>query len=251
MVSLSYPTRLLCAVLAYLAAYVVVSNVAWVLRKPLSGRLGEVIEWARLWGRRLWLGDVARTAYYLLGPYWVLRQGWASPLDLGLADLDWIRGLGIAVALGLSSAALLWLLWRQYTRQIEERPPMPQALRAQPPWGSALALREAILLESGWALIRSPFLLLAGPYFGVYAALALVFLAGWLNARTRYELAEPGLREGIILTAQLAVMTATLYVFTHNLWLCIALHFALRLLVLRIVGQGMQRLPVADQQPAA
>jgi hypothetical protein len=251
MVSLSYPTRLLLAVLAYVAAYVVVVNVAWALRKPLSGRLGQAVELARLWSGRLWLGDVARTAYYLLGPYWVLRQGWASPLDLGVADLDWIRGVGITVALGVSSAVLLWLLWRQYTRHIEARPPMPQALRAQPPWGWAFALREAILLESGWALIRSPFLLLLGPYFGVYAALALVLLAGFLNARTRHELAAPGLAEGIILTAQLAVVTATLYVFIHNLWLCIVLHFALRLLVLRVVGQGMQSVPAADAQPVA
>ena len=217
MVSLSYPTRLLLAVLAYLAAYLVVSNVAWLLRKPLSGRLGQVVESVRLWGGRLWLGDLARLGYCLLGPYWVLRQGWASPLDLGLADLDWIRGVGITVALGVASAVLLWLLWRQYTRQIVKRPPMPKALRAQQPWGWAFALREAILLESGWALIRSPFLLLAGPYFGVYAALAVVLLAGWLNARTRYELTVPGCTEGIILTAQVAVVTATLYVFAHNL----------------------------------
>jgi hypothetical protein len=251
MVSLSYPTRLLLAVLAYLAAYVVASNVAWALRKPLSGRLAQVVSFLRLWGGRLWLGDVARTAYYLIGPYWVLRQGWASPLDLGLADLDWIRGLGITAALGVSSAVLLWLLWRQYARHIEAHPPMPQALRAQQPWGWAFALREAILLESGWALIRSPLLLLTGPYFSVYAALTLVFLAGLLNARTRYELAVPGLREGVILTAQLAVVTATLYVFTHNLWLCIALHLALRLLVLRTVEHGMQSVPVGDQQPVA
>jgi hypothetical protein len=251
MVSLSYPTRLLLAVLAYLAAYVVASNVAWALRKPLSGRLAQVVAFARLWGGRLWLGDVARMAYYLLGPYWVLRQGWASPLDLGLADLDWIRGVGIAAALGVSFTVLLWWLWRQYTCQVEARQPMPQSLRAQPPWGWAFPLREAILLESGWALIRSPFLLLAGPYFGVYAGLALVFLAGLLNSRTRYELAVPGLGQGIILTAQLAVVTATLYVFVHNLWLCIALHFALRLLVLRVVGPGMQSVPFADQQPAA
>jgi hypothetical protein len=251
MVSLSYPTRLLLAVLAYVAAYVAATNAAWALRKPRAGRLGQALEFARRWGGRLWLGELVRMAYYLLGPYLVLREGWASPLDLGLADLDWIRGVGFTVALGVSSAVLMWLLWRQYTLGIEQRLPMPQALRAQQPWGRAFALREAILLESGWALIRSPFLLLAGPYFGVYVALALVFLAGWLNARTRYELAVPGLGEGVILTAQLAVLTATLYVFTHNLWLCIALHFCLRLLVLRVVEPGVQDAPVADRHPVA
>ena len=251
MVSLSYPTRLLLSVMAYVAAYVLASNVAWALRKPLSGRPGQVLASARLWGRRLWLADLARTAYYLLGPYWVLREGWASPLDLGLADLDWIRGVGIAVALGVSSAILLWWLWRQYARHIEPRLPMPQALRAGQPWGWAFALREAILLESGWALMRSPFLLLAGPYFGVYAGLSVALLAGLLKTRTRYELGVYGLAEGIILTAQLAVVTATLYVFTHNLWLCIALHLSLRLLVLRLVGDDTRAVPMADRQRSA
>jgi hypothetical protein len=40
-------------------------------------------------------------------------------------------------------------------------------------------------------------------------------------------------------------------VFTHNLWLCIVLHFGLRLLVLRVVEHGMRGAPVADRQPVA
>lgn len=241
MISLSYPLRLLLAIVGYLMIYVLGTNVAWALRTPRSGRFAQAVEFARLWGRRLWLGDVLRLAYYLVAPYLVLYWGWASPLDLGLADLDWVRGVGLAVALGAGTLLLLLLLWWQYVRLVENPPMTQQAAWLGQPWGWAFALREAILLESWWALCRSPMLWLAGPYFGVYFGLAAVFAAGLLNARTRYELGVAGLREDAVLTASLAVVTATLYVFIHNLWLCIALHFVLRMIILHLVYPGMTR----------
>lgn len=251
MLSLTYPLRLLLAIAGYLILYVLGNNVAWALRTPRSGRFGDAVEFVRLWGRKLWLGDVLRLAYYLVAPYLVLYWGWASPLDLGLADLDWIRGLGLALALGAGSSLLLVSLWWQYVRLVGNQPTTQQAAWLEQPWGWALVLREAILLESWWALARSPMLLLAGPYFGVYLGLMAVFVAGLLNARTRYELGVPGLRADVVLTASLAVVTATLYVFIHNLWLCIALHFVLRLTILQLARQGMTREDSVGEQAAA
>jgi hypothetical protein len=249
--SLTYPLRLLLAIVGYLILYVLGNNVAWALRTPRSGRFGDAVEFVRLWGRKLWLGDVLRLAYYLVAPYLVLYWGWASPLDLGLADLDWIRGLGLTLALGAGSSLLLVSLWWQHVRLVGDQPIAQQAVWLEQPWGWAFALREAILLESWWALARSPMLLMAGPYFGVYLGLMAVFATGLLNARTRYELGVPGLREDVVLTASLAVVTATLYVFIHNLWLCIALHFALRLIILQLARQGMTREDSVGEQAAA
>jgi len=240
-VSLTYPLRLLLAIVGHLTVYVLGNNVAWALRTPRSGRFGQAVEFARLWGRRLFLDDVLRLAYYLVAPYWVLYWGWASPLDLGLADLDWIRGLGLAVALGAGSTLLLLLLWWQYVRLIDSGPVMHQIAWLEQPWGWAFALREAVLLESWWALIRSPMLLLAGTYFGVYLGLAAVFATGLLNARTRCALGMAGFREDVVLTGSIAVVTATLYVFIHNLWLCVALHFMLRMIILHLVRRGTTR----------
>ena len=247
--SLAYPSRLLLAVLALLAAYLVGTNVAWALRVPKPGRFGRAVEFIRLWGTRLWLGDVLRLAYYLLLPYLILYQGCVSLLDLGLADLDWIRGLGLTVALGSGSLLLLALLWRQHARLVGSAALLPQARWLEQPLGWAFVLREAILLEAWWALCRSPMLLLAGPYFGVYLGLLVLYGVGLLNARTRYELGQPGLREGIVLTASLALVTATLYLFTHNLWLCIGLHFLLRLVVLQIVRSAPLSVASAYQRP--
>jgi len=247
---LSYPLRLLLAIVGYLAIYALGSNAAWALRMPRPGRSGQAVEFVRLWSRRLWLGDAVRLAYYLVPPYLVLQWGWASPLDLGLADLDWIRGLGLGGALGAGSLFLLALLWWQYVRLVRNRPVMLQAKWLEQPWGWAFVLREAIFLESWWALCRSPMLLLAGPYFGVYLGLGLVFTATLLNACTRYKLGTPGLREEVVLTGSLAVVTATLYVFTYNLWLCIVLHFLLRMVVLRLVSRGTMRKSLSGEQPS-
>ena len=238
MPSLTYSSRLLLAILGYLSLYVAGTNIAWVLRKPMPGRFGQAIDWLRLWGTKLWLGEVLRLAYYLIPPYLVLYYGWASPLDMGLADLDWIRGIGTSIAFGSASLFLLVILWWQYIRLVGDAPLMQEAQWLAQPWGWAFVLREAILLESFWALIRSPMLLVAGSYFGVYLGLVITSAVALLNARTRYALGMPGLREGIVLTGSLAAVTTTLYALIHNLWLCIAVHFVLRLVILYLVHAG-------------
>ena len=234
-VSLAYPVRLLLAVLAYLALYVVGANLAWALRTPRPGRLGHAVDLVRQWGGRLWLGQLLRLAYYLVVPYLVLYWGWASPLDLGLANLDWIGGISATVAFGVESLLLLAWVWWRHTRLAESPLTMQQAQWLEQPWGWVSVLREAIFLEAWWALNRSAMLVLAGPYLGIYWGLAAAFAAALLNGRIRHELRTPGYREGVILTGALAVVSATLYVFAHNLWLCMALHMVLRMAILELV----------------
>jgi hypothetical protein len=232
---------LLLAVLEYAALYVLGTNIAWALRTTGDGQLGKAVELARRWSDQLWLNDVLRLAYYLLGPYFILVGGYASLLEFGLADLDWVRGVGLTLAIGAGSLPLLLWVWWQYVRLTGDRVPMQEALWLEQPLGWTFALREAILLESWWALLRSPMLLLAGPYLGVYLGLALAAILGLLNPHARHALLAQGQREGGMLTASLAVLSATLYVFVHNLWLCIALHFVLRMAVLTLVHNGTTR----------
>jgi hypothetical protein len=189
----------------------------------------------RQWDNKLSLGELLRLAYYLLAPYLILYWGWTSPLDLGLADLDWIGGIGITAAFGVGCLIVLAWVWWQHTRLTEGPLTLQQAQWLEQPWGWVFVLREAVFLEVWWALCRSPMLVLAGPYWGVYWGLAAVFVAALLNARIWHELCTPGYREGVILTGMLAMVTATLYVFTHNLWLCIALHILLRVAILDLV----------------
>lgn len=243
MLSLAYPVRLLVAVLAHLALYVVANNLAWLLRVPRADRVGQLVAFAREWDARLSLGEWLRLAYYLVLPYLILYWGWASPLDLGLADLDWIGGVGTTVALGVVSLVVLVWLWWQHARLSETPLFLPQAQWLEEPWGWVFVLRESVLLEVWWAFCRSPMLVLTDSYWGVYAGLAAVLAAALLNPRVRHELRTPGYREGVILTGSLAMVTATLYVLVRNLWLCIALHFILRMVILAVVhSQSKHRL---------
>jgi hypothetical protein len=200
-----------------------------------------VVDLVRRWDSRLSLGELLRLAYYLVVPYLILYWGWASPLDLGLADLDWIGGIGVTVALGVGSLLLLGWVWWQHTRLTEGPLALQQAQWLEQPWGWVFVLREAVFLEVWWALCRSPMLVLAGPYWGVYWGLAAVLAAGLLNARVGHELRTPGDREGIILTGSLATVTATQYLFVRNLWLCIALHIVLRVAILGLVSAAHRR----------
>jgi len=250
-IRLTYATRLLLAMSAYLGLYVLGENMAWAWRDPRPGRLGAAIELVRGWSRRLHLHEGVRLAYCLIIPYVVLSRGWVSPLDLGLADLDWIRGSGRAVAITAGSLILLAFTWWQYARLLGSEAAVPHVDWLAQPWGWAFAVREAIYLEASWALVRSPMLLLAGPYFGAYLGLAAVYAAELLSARVRHELSIPGIREEAVLTASLAVVTATLFVYVHNLWLCIAAHASLRLAVARLVQWRVGRIvPQGPDSPA-
>ena len=245
-VLLTYKTRLLLTIIGHLAIYALGTNIAWALSTPRPGRLGGAVEFVRLWASRLLLDDLLRLGYYLVVPYWVLWQGWVSPLDLGLANLDWIRDTGVASALGMGSLALLVLIWWHYARRNPDLPLMRQAMWLEQPWGWAFVLRHALFLEFWWAICRSPMLLWAGSYYGVYLGLVVATGAALLNPYVRHGLAVPGLCEEIVLTASLAVVSATLYIFTHNLWLCITVHFLLRLTVLHLVRRAMKQLPVCS-----
>ena len=235
MIRLTYATRLLLAIGSYLGLYVLAETMAWAWRDPRQGWSAAAIEWGRRWSRTLRLREILRLAYCLVIPYLVLIQGWVSPLDLGLADLDWIRGVGRAVSLAAGSLVLLAFTWWQYARLRGAQAAVPHGRWLAQPWGWAFAVREAIYLEASWALVRSPMLLLAGRYIGAYLGLLVVYLSGLLNVRIRHELGVSETREELVLTASLAVVTTTLYVYAHNLWLCITVHACLRLAVAQLV----------------
>ncbi len=245
MLSLSYSTRLLLAVLLWLGLYVMGTNLAWWLRTEKPGKIGRVLKFCKNWSVRLYLGEALRVLFHLGPPYLVLLGGWASPADLGLVGHDWISGIGYAAGIGVGALALMIAVWGQRAHLLGRGDPTRKPMWVQQAQDGWLVLSDAILLEVGWAFCRAPFVIMAGGYWGPYVALLTVALAGALNAGTRAALDQQGTREEIVLTASVAVVSTTLYIFAQNLWLNIGVHLLLGLGVLGLQRRFDKNAPLA------
>lgn len=241
MVPWTYKTRLLAGTGAYLALYALAAISAWALRVPPAGRFRRAVMLVQEWGGRLYVGDALRWTYYLGLPYWALHTGWLSPIDVGIANLDWVRSIGWAAALGTFGMAILLVLWWQYAHLTAGTATLPQSRWLLEPLGWAPLLRESVFAECWVAVCRGALLLWLGPYWAIYGGVAAVGLAAWLNPRTRLGLQTTGEREQIILAGSAIVLTSTLWVFAPNLWVSIALHFLLRTAILQFALERRQR----------
>ncbi len=237
------------AVVLHAVVYVTASNVSWLLRLPQPGRRGRWLERTRALGSRLHLGEALRLAFYLGVPYLLLVDGWLSPLDVGLADLDWISGVGWTAALAGASSALLLALWWPY-RRLQQTTGTPDAHRLAQPWGWAFVLRDVLYLEAWWAFWRTPFVWWLGAYRGVYVGMGAVLLALLLNRRAWRELGTPGLREQLALGLSMACLSTTVYVYTRNFWLCVSTHLVVRVLITRWANPVVEHF-VEDERPAS
>jgi hypothetical protein len=165
------------------------------------------------------LREVVLFVYCVVTPALLLIGGIVGRDTLGLPDgqtlTDWLRGAGIAA----SAAAAAILTLRLGARSVG-------ALLPAAAW---TALRDAIYLESLWALFRAgPASLFNDPYWGAITGVALglaVFIA-----LGRFE---PPRAPGTIgqLGLDLACLLASALIFfaTRNLPLCMAAHSAIRL----------------------
>lgn len=235
--SLSYPLRLLAFVLAYVLSRFAANWLLLAIPRLRNGPLPRIAASVQLWAPRLGLDELLRLAYYVLVPFAVLQLGWVSPVDLGLANLDWIRGIGVTVALSLAALAPLLWIWRCYLRLVKWSGDCVVVRQWAEPWGWTRSLREAILLEASWALIRSAGLVALGDYWGVCAGLGLILVSVLIDPRALSDLRTVGRREEPLLDASLALVTSAVFWLTGNLWLCCCAHAALRCMVLSMVSR--------------
>jgi hypothetical protein len=228
------------ALAVHAALYVVGTNLAWRARLPRTGRWGEWQVRLTRWALRLRFGEIIRLIYYLAVPYALLLQGHLSPLDLGLANLDWITGLGWGAALAAGGLVLLLAVWRPF-RRLPQRHRTQDARWLAQSWGWSYILREGLYLEAWWALWRVPFVWWLGAYQGTYLGMAAVLAILLLNPRLWSELSEAGAREQLALGLSLAAVSATVYVYTRNWLLCVCTHLLLRATITRWSHPGLER----------
>jgi hypothetical protein len=183
-------------------------------------------------------------------PFLALIKGITNPRLLGLSDLDWIRGIGAGVPLGLGAFLLLAWGWSHHIRSLGrrkvERPRSGEVHLLSQPWGWPLTLLEVIYLEAHWAFYRSGLLTVLGDYWGVFAGLGVVLIEWATNPILRRNLGTE--RQGEILSmASLALVIAILFLFTKNLWLCAIIHLGLEMGLLTVLGllYRRQKAPMA------
>lgn len=223
-----YLGRLILYVLGYASLAIVTKLLVWWAsqraQEPVRYRWQQIMTALDQYR----LAEIPRSIYYIGLPYLALHLGIVNLRDIGVAQLDWITGTGWAVVVGILGCTLLASiarLIRRLPRDGEWRFTRLAAL--DQPWGWAFLLREGIYLETSWALCRSPFVFALGDYYGAYAGFVFILLVALVDPRLRALLQTAGYREEYLLLGGLGFLTATAYALTHNLWLCLALHFTI------------------------
>ncbi len=223
----------------------------WVLGSVLVYILGVNVLWLTRETRRLPAGagsalyQAGRFLYYLGVPYLVLggwplepHRGLLAPVTLGLAGLDatwtvsrWLEAAGTGVGVGLLALGFVALAWLNANRgQGAAR----LGFSAIPPWK---VLIDGLYLQVHWAFYRGALAMLFDDlYVGVFWGLVLVcveLLSSPFWRRCWRTRACAG--DAWLLGVQ-ALVSALLFLLTHNLWICLAVHWALSL-----TGWGLAR----------
>ena len=218
---------------------------------PLPWLLLSLITWAALVALgafltprpMLWL-HVAR---WVLVPYLGILAGGISPSLMGLTNIDWLVSLGVGIALFLSMViamlvvrlALNWALSEQGTARSEAKPTwanLPETDRG------TRALRPLIdgAEQFHWSFLRAGIWEIA-----LVASFALSLPAYWsISLATAVVVPEILLqRLGFLATLMkltILIMTAVLFFYTRNFWLCWLLH-ALSTRLLNLTSQSSRQ----------
>lgn len=172
------------------------------------------------------LQELAFGLYFLGIPAIALIRGAVLPRFMGLTHLDWIGGIGPSI-----QAALFFGLLLMAINFIRGRVGF-----ADPGVASLLVnLKEALYLQVHWALYRA----FAAPLLGLSGGV----LAGWAISLAEGLLYILGKRQGgpehqaaLFRFGSLAVATGVVFLFSRNLFYCLALHWLLAEMMGRIKG---------------
>ena len=236
---------LLAWVAGSILAFALASNLLWLGRdRPLA---------RSLYGR--WLAVAGRFAYYIGLPYlalggWPLQpyRGLLAPASLGLVGLDgswtvnrWLEAAGTGAGVGLLALLFLLLAWLNANRSSGTT---RLSLPVRPAWTMVV---DGLYLQVHWSFYRAALAVTVDDlYVGVFWGLGLTYLEWslspfWRRAWRLYR----GQAGEVWLRAVLALVAALLFLLTHNLWVCLVVHWALAL-ALWAVARGQRSEPEQD-----
>jgi hypothetical protein len=209
------------------------TNALWLVRFFASQPRAALL--VRTTGGR-WLWQVGRFLFYWGIPYlvlggWPLRpfQGLLSLQDMGFVRLDgswtvtrWLPAVGTGLGLGSVTLVIL-ILARRHANNVPHFP--------HHPWWAIVI--DVAYLEVHWAFYRAALAVLLGDLVrsgvGVFAGLGLVYAEWAVNPFWRQGWREESQAAGQWLRAAVALVIAVLFLFTQNLWICLAVHWLLEL----------------------
>jgi hypothetical protein len=208
--------------------YTLTSNALWWARgfPSLATRYGVALLHA------------GRFSYYLGIPYLVLGgwplppyRGLLAPINLGLVALDalwtpsrWLEAAGTGVAVGLFAVGFVSAAWLNANRRgVTTR----LCFSAAPAWALVI---DSLYLEVHWAFYRGALAVLFDDlYLGVFWGLALIYLERLSNPFWRRCWRQERCAGDAWLFMVRALVSALLFLLTQNLWVCLAVHWALAL----------------------
>lgn len=207
-------------------AYILTTNALWLLKSTSF--------WRSPYSR--WLAQVGRFLFYLGIPYLALGgwprqpyQGLFSPEDMGIVGLDagwpvtrWLEAAGTGLGIGLAASLILVLAWANANRCNEG---IRLCFPSRPAWA---LLVDGLYLEVHWAFYRSALAVaLDAAYAGIFWGLGLVYLEWGVNPLWRLRWRQESQSAELWLRAALALVAALLFLLTHNLWICLGVHWLL------------------------
>ena len=193
-----------------------------------------------------WLAAGGWLVYCLGIPYAALLLGLADTRSLGLGGLVWWPRFPLGATVGLVGVGALAGLWGRlglvsYRRAARRRILLQEWRALRVPWGWVPALLQALCLEASWAFARGGAVRALGLYPGVFAGL-LATLTAWLaRPSRRARLADAEARSSELLVAALMVLSALVFLYAENLWLCLAIHALGRLAATLAAGRAFAR----------
>jgi len=237
--------------------YALGADIAWHYRRPRPGRIGRWAEVVKGWPYRFWLLEAIRFLYYIGIPYTALLRGVALPRLMGLTDPNWVKGIGLGMALGGSTFLLLALIWWWYARAVAALP-LPARERR---WASLgfdssgnwlTILRKAIYLETHWAFYRSATILLLDDYYaGTFLGFLLVTLEWSINPAWRKDWSLPWRSVDILMRWNIAFAMAIIFFLIRNLWVLVPIHWGIEMACRCLMATFSQRLGISSQDMTA
>ncbi len=226
------PRRALAGVMIVsIALYALAANLVWARHELPVRRLRRQMETAESNPAGRVLGELARWVYYLGLPYVALILGYTSIRALGIWATSWLEPLVWATALGVGTVIVFLWVWRPFAR-------MEHVYAVdQPQWSWARRVIEAIYQQAHWAFYRSgPILWLGDFYWGSFVGLFLTLIEGWTNPSVRSSIRDIHRADAPLWTGSIAVVTTIIFIFSENVWYCLATHLILDLVLRNYIG---------------